>query len=494
MREAVRRTFGSVRFRVTIAAALAFAITFGVASIILVRTVESRLEDRAANDGRLALDTAVEQIRSGADISNLVVATRTPVFTWVIGPDGRVLYGSAFFPPGFDVTSSHTRYGEHMPSPVGDVVLFTQRVTGPNGTVTVAVASPLDSAQRSAQTLGRGLWLLTILLTFGVGALAWIIAGRALRPVEAIRSQVLSISGSTMDRRVPVPAGRDEVRRLAETMNEMLDRLESASNRQREFVSDASHELRSPVAAMHTDLEVALRDPDRADWPALASRLLAENERLGTLVDDLLELARLEEGRVEVAQAPVDLDELILADVARRTGPVRFDATGVSGGRVLGTTRQLGQVVRNLLDNASRHANGLVRVAVLTTGAEVRMTVDDDGPGIEPDDRERVFDRFTRLDAGRARDAGGSGLGLALVKRIVEAHGGHVRATDVDGAPTGARFEVRLPAYERLPPPAPEPANTDEDASGRDDAGTVGDVGSGADYQGIETPPFGRSI
>jgi hypothetical protein len=122
------------------------------------------------------------------------------------------------------------------------------------------------------------------------------------------------------------------------------------------------------------------------------------------------------------------------------------------------------------------------------------MTVDDDGPGIEPDDRERVFDRFTRLDAGRARDAGGSGLGLALVKRIVEAHGGHVRATDVDGAPTGARFEVRLPAYERLPPPAPEPANTDEDASGQDDAGTVGDVGSGADYQGIETPPFGRSI
>jgi signal transduction histidine kinase len=123
-----------------------------------------------------------------------------------------------------------------------------------------------------------------------------------------------------------------------------------------------------------------------------------------------------------------------------------------------------------------------VRVAVLTTGAEVRMTVDDDGPGIEADDRERVFDRFTRLDAGRARDAGGSGLGLALVKRIVEAHGGHVRVTDVDGATTGARFEVRLPAYERVPPPPAEPSPVD------------GDVDSSPDYQGIETPPFGRSI
>jgi signal transduction histidine kinase len=155
---------------------------------------------------------------------------------------------------------------------------------------------------------------------------------------------------------------------------------------------------------------------------------------------------------------------------------------------VLGSTRQLGQVVRNLLDNASRHANGLVRVAVLTTGAEVRLTVDDDGPGIEPDDRDRVFDRFTRLDAGRARDAGGSGLGLALVKRIVEAHGGHVRVTDVDGATGGARFEVRLPAYERVP--LPEASGTDRGAAG-DDAGE-GEANPG--YQGIETPPFGRSI
>ena len=445
MREAFRRTFGSVRFRVSIAAALVFGIAFGLASVVLVRTVETRLEDRAQSDGKLALETAVAQIRAGEDLSNVIVATRTPVFTWVIGPSGRVLYGSAFVPPGFDVATSTSASGEEMATPVGDIVLFTQRVNTSAGPLTVAVASPLESAQRSADELGNGLWLLTAFLTLLVGALAWVIAGRALRPVEAIRTEVLSISGTTMHRRVPVPAGRDEVRRLAETMNEMLDRLEAASARQREFVSDASHELRSPVATMRTDLEVALRDPEHANWPELATRLLAENERLGTLVDDLLELARLDEGRTDATHAAVDIDELVLADVSRRTGAIEFDTRAVSGGRVDGSSRQLTQVVRNLLDNAARHANGRVAVGVATVGSEVVLSVEDDGPGIAPEDRTRVFDRFTRLDAGRARDVGGSGLGLALVKRIVSIHGGTVQVAETNGQ-GGARFEVRLPS------------------------------------------------
>ena len=445
MRDRFRRTFGSVRFRVTIAAALVFGIAFGIASMVLVRTVERRLEDRAENDGRLAIEAAAAQIRAGEDLSDVIVATRTPVFTWVIGPTGRVLYGSAFVPPGFDVATSQSSSGEEMASPAGDIVLFTQRVRGPDGTVTVAVASPLDSAQRSAETLGRGLWLLTALLTLGVGVLAWFIAGRALRPVEAIRSEVLAITSTTMHRRVPVPAGRDEVQRLAATMNEMLDRLEEASNRQREFVSDASHELRSPVASMRAELEVALRAPDRVEWQPLATRLLAENERLGRLVADLLELARLEEGQRDTTSAPVDMDELVLEDIARRSAPPRFETAAVTGGRALGSARQLTQVVHNLLDNAGRHARGTVAVSVGTDDGQVLLTVEDDGPGIAEEDRSRVFDRFARLDAGRARDAGGSGLGLALVKRIVETHGGTVRITDGTG-PGGARFEVRLPS------------------------------------------------
>jgi signal transduction histidine kinase len=445
MRDALHRTFGSVRFRVSIAAALVFGIAFGIASLVLVHTVESRLEDRAANDGKLALETAVAQIRSGQDLSRVIVATRTPVFTWVIAPSGRVLYGSAFVPPGFDLSqTSLSHSGEQMGTPAGDVVLFAQRVTGPNGTVTVAVASPLSSAQRSAATLGHSLWWLTAFLTLAVGILAWVIADRALRPVENIRTEVLSITGATMDRRVPVPTGRDEVRRLAETMNEMLDRLEQSSARQREFVSDASHELRSPVAAIRTDLEVALRDPDHADWPALANRVLNENERLGSLVDDLLELARLDEGHSDASRAPVDLDELVLTDVERRTGEIRFDTTSVSGGRTEGNARQLTQVVHNLLDNAARHATSLVRVGVVTEEGQVLLSVEDDGAGIPDADRERVFDRFTRLDGARARESGGTGLGLSVVKRIVLAHGGTVHV-EHGRMTNGARFEVRLP-------------------------------------------------
>ncbi len=144
MRDALRRTFGSVRFRVTVAAALVFGIAFGVASMVLVHTVETRLEDRAANDGKLALETAVAQIRAGEDLSSVIVATRTPVWTWVIGPGGTVLSSSAFVPPGFDVATTASRSGEEMASPVGDIVLFTQRVESPNGPLTVMVASPLD--------------------------------------------------------------------------------------------------------------------------------------------------------------------------------------------------------------------------------------------------------------------------------------------------------------------------------------------------------------
>jgi signal transduction histidine kinase len=443
MHDALRRTLGSVRFRVTVAATLVFGVAFALASVVLVRTVETRLEDRAEDDGRLALRRVVQQLEQGQSASGIVVESGTPVFTCIIGARGDVLYGTECAPPLPRYAGEPSGEAVYGVSSMGDVVLFTQRVAAPDGPVTVAVASPLENAQRSAAAFGRGLWWLTAILTLGVGALAWFIAGRALRPVEAIRSEVLAISGATMHRRVPVPTGRDEVRRLAETMNEMLDRLERASNRQREFVSDASHELRSPVAAMRTDLEVALRDPQHANWPALAHRLLAENERLGALVDDLLELARLEEGIVDTAHTTVDLDELVLTDVEQRPGPLRYDTTAVSGGRVDGSVRQYAQVVRNLIDNAARHARTAVAVGVTTDDDEVVLSVEDDGPGIADEDRARVFERFTRLDAARARDGGGSGLGLAVVKRIVDAHHGTVQITN--GSRTGARFEVRLP-------------------------------------------------
>jgi signal transduction histidine kinase len=279
-----------------------------------------------------------------------------------------------------------------------------------------------------------------------VALAAWYFTGRALQPVEAIRLEAEEITGATMNRRVPEPDTDDEVGRLARTMNAMLDRLETSSQRQRQFVSDASHELRSPLASIRTNLEVALRHADRTDWPSVANRALAEDVRMEDTVSELLELARLDEssGPVLLESLPdVDVDELVLDDTVQpRRVPI--DTTRVSAGRVHGRREQLTRVVRNLVDNAARHAESRVAVELSTNDAEVVLIVDDDGPGIPVDERERVFDRFTRLDDGRARDAGGLGLGLSMVKAITEQHGGTVTIED---APLGgARLRVRLPA------------------------------------------------
>jgi signal transduction histidine kinase len=231
-------------------------------------------------------------------------------------------------------------------------------------------------------------------------------------------------------------------------MNAMLGRLEESSQRQRQFVSDASHELRSPLASIRTNLEVALRSHATADWPSVAGRVLAEDERMEDTVSELLDLARLDEapGGTPISSLPeVDLDELV-HDETVRNHRVLLNTTRVSAGRVHGRREQLTRVIRNLLDNADRHARAMVAVELhndADTGV-VELVVDDDGPGIAPNDRERVFDRFTRLDDGRARDAGGLGLGLSMVKTIVEQHGGTVTIGD---APIGgARITVALPA------------------------------------------------
>ncbi len=289
------------------------------------------------------------------------------------------------------------------------------------------------------------MWIAVPLLVLLVAFAVWYFAGHALRPVELIRLQAASISGSTIHRRVPEPGTDDEVGRLAHTMNAMLDRLEQSSQRQRQFVSDASHELRSPLASIRANLEVALRNSDRADWPAVARRALAEDQRMEDTVSELLELARLDESRGDeplTSLPEIDLEELVL-DETLQPHAVSVDATRVSAGRVHGRRDQLARLVRNLVDNASRHARARVDLSLQSSDGTVTLMVDDDGPGIAPDDRERVFERFTRLDDGRARDAGGLGIGLAIVKAVAEQHGGTVT---VDDAPIGgARFVVTCP-------------------------------------------------
>jgi signal transduction histidine kinase len=316
--------------------------------------------------------------------------------------------------------------------------------------------------EHSVAGVRRSLYIAFPILVGGAGALAWLLAGRALRPVESIRTEVEAIKGSTLDRRVPVPRSGDEVARLATTMNAMLDRLEEASGRQQRFVADASHELRSPVTAIRTELEVAQRTAGPDDWPAVAERLLGEEARLEAVIADLLLLASLDEPQAGAEGVAVDLCELAQEEGRRHApgrGEVSIEIDAPAPVLVRGSRTQLRRALANLLDNAGRHARHSVRVAVHDRDGRARILVDDDGEGIAEADRERAFERFTRLDDHRARqaaegrgDGGGAGLGLSLVKGIASRHGGTAR---VETAPLGgARLVVELPLMEGSVGPA----------------------------------------
>jgi signal transduction histidine kinase len=334
---------------------------------------------------------------------------------------------------------------ERLPTGVeGPWLQVSIAAVGPQGRWTVYVVASLRSAETSAHTAAVGLEFGLPVLVLLVGATAWVLAGRALRPVEAVRAGAAEIARRALGQRVPEPAARDEVARLARTMNEMLERLEASAERERRFVADASHELRSPLAAIQAQLDVALAHPERADWVATANEISLEVQRMQRIVEDLMLLARAEESAGALRLGPVDLDELVLAEARRLRdrGRVEVDVSRVSGARIDGDRDRLNQVVRNLLVNAERHASRLVRIELGVAGDEAVLVVADDGPGIPAADRERVFERFTRLDEARSRGQGGTGLGLAIARQIVEAHGGTITVAEQDA---GARLVVRLP-------------------------------------------------
>jgi signal transduction histidine kinase len=304
------------------------------------------------------------------------------------------------------------------------------------------VLPALESVRGTVDTFGAVIVVAVPVLILLLALLTWVVVGRVLRPVERIRSRVAGIGAEELDRRVPTPGTDDEVGRLAATMNRMLDRLERSVERQRQFVSDASHELRSPIASIRTQLEVAQAHPDRADWDEVASGVLEESGRMERLVDDLLTLARADEGVLQRV-GEVDVAELMLSEI-ERIDDLEVDGSAVGRAVVQGDALALRRVFRNLLDNARRHARYRISLSLAEEGREVIAVVEDDGAGVAEEDRERIFERFTRLSEGRARDAGGAGLGLAVVREVLAAHRGTVAVEQ--GPLGGARFVVRLPA------------------------------------------------
>lgn len=321
----------------------------------------------------------------------------------------------------------------------------------PDDPQTVVVARSMVDVVRGLGLLRTSLFVVFPLLLLGSAVVAWRVIGATLRPVEQLRRGAEDITGSgpRAATRLPVPAGQDEIHRLAVTLNGMLDRLEAGRSRQREFVADAAHELRSPLANMRTQLEVARHLGPAADWPSVGEDLLADTERLARLVDDLLLLARVDAALAPPRPQQVELGSLA-GEVTARFGPVvRLVADDLVW--TVGDPDELRRVVGNLVDNAVRHARTGVSVTVTRDGGQALLTVTDDGPGIPAADRARVFERFTRLDDSRALDTGGAGLGLAIVRELVRRHGGTVTLSDADdtadavGAP-GLRVAVRLPS------------------------------------------------
>ncbi|MGK5546758.1 sensor histidine kinase [Streptomyces sp. URMC 127] len=311
------------------------------------------------------------------------------------------------------------------------------------------VANRLRDEQRRLNHMVLALAGAALVLTACLAGATWFVAGRVLRPVEAIRTQFAELSARHLDRRVPVPGTRDEVARLAATMNKTLDQLQAAVDQQRRFVGDASHELRSPLAALRAELEIALAHPEHAQWTAVAEAALGDTRRLQSITTDLLLLARLDATGTDglPGAQPVDLTALVREETARRPpGPrtldLHLDAPGplTVGGRHTLLARLLG----NLLDNAERHAEHTVTVRLgHDPGRRLAVLhVEDDGPGIPPADRLRVFERFTRLDDARTRATGGTGLGLAIAHHIATVHRGTLAVTD---SPRGARFTTTLP-------------------------------------------------
>ena len=309
---------------------------------------------------------------------------------------------------------------------------------------TVVMGHSVADADEAVDTVIGLLFVAVPLIDLVVFGLMLLVVGRALRPVERMRREVDAVTATSLDQRIADPGTRDEIGRLAATMNRMLARLDDSQRSQRRFISDASHELKSPLASLRQYAEVARDYPGRISEADLADAVLDESGRLERLVGNLLILARADEQSLGLAATELDLDDLVLAEASRlrASTTLTVDSSAVAAVRVAGDHGLLAQVARNLADNAARHAASTVRFSLVAAERAV-LVVEDDGTGIDPADRERVFERFVRLDEARGRDAGGTGLGLAIVRELVAAHGGTVA---VDSSPLGgARFTVALP-------------------------------------------------
>ncbi|MGP4104183.1 sensor histidine kinase [Nonomuraea sp. KM90] len=342
------------------------------------------------------------------------------------------------------------RFQPHTECPPNNRCILLQaiRLTPDENASVVYAGTPepdLLATHRLEYAIAAGIALIT-----GIAAwTAWVLVGRALGPVEAIRARMSQITVSDLSMRVPEPQGNDEIARLATTANQTLSQLEGAVEQLRQFASTTSHELRTPIAGLRTQLEEALLYPDDVDARDALQSALVTAGRLEEIVNDLLLLARLRASD-PLPPEKIDLGELVTAEVRAQPGSVPIAVHAPAGLEIRGSRMQLIRVLDNLLSNAQRHAESSVEVSVAPADEGVVVAVADDGPGVPPAHRERIFERFVRLDDGRRRDPGGSGLGLAISRDIAHAHHGTLTVGD---SPRGAKFVLWLPLISGCPAP-----------------------------------------
>lgn len=443
-----------IRARSALVAVVVVSLALVAGGSGLVYALQASLEQAAQSNGRDragSLAALLEQEGVEPVSASLAEDASSGQFVQLVDANGAVVGWSDRRVASRPLSPQRPAVGEFLTTELdsdslgqrGEWTVVSTAVVADGETYVVQVAVPIRVQRQTVQTVASFLLGVSPLLLAAVAAAVWLLVGRALRAVEVVRGEVAAIDEHQLSRRVAVPPSRDELAALATTMNAMLDRLQASNQLQRAFVSDASHELRSPLATLSTAAELAL-DADESTRTRLLSTINAELTRMRSLVEDLMTLARADSQDRVLRRAEVDLDDLIDAELRRLRATSRLQVEGiVQPVRVWADQRGLAQTLRNLLDNAERHARTAIRLSLGVEGADAVLAVENDGPPVPVADRERIFDRFVRLDASRSRDAGGSGLGLAIARTAVRAQGGDVVATE--GRAGWCRFELRLP-------------------------------------------------
>lgn len=483
----MRRFFSSVRARATIGASLVVAVALVVAGAAVLLSLRDNLTDQANAQAESSARRVAAQLTPDIAYGDLDLPEGDEIPVQIVDGDDRLVAasedlehisgtgvtavkplpgsspgreqdqgqedddddgasaGDALEPAEIsedrpDFTSgSATVDGETRDYRFAEVEVNVEK----KGDLTVYAGSSLAAQQGAVSTALTAMLIGFPLLLAVIALVTWLVTRRALRPVDAIRAEMAAITASEdLARRVPEPETHDEIARLATTTNETLAALQTSVERQRRFVADASHELRSPIASLRTQLEVGAAHPELLD----VDGAVEDTVRLQELAADLLLLARLDAGE-KPGGGQVDLAALAREELSQRTRDrvdVRMDLRNVD---VTGSRSQLARVLGNLVNNAQRHARSHVTVATRAEGAWAVLEVSDDGDGVPEGERDRIFERFVRLDDARTRDDGGAGLGLAIARDVAARHGGTLTVKEAPGG--GALFELRVPAAAR---------------------------------------------